>query len=325
MSPHALADDLAGGDVERGEQRRRAVALVVVRHRSGAALLHRQARLRAVERLDLALLVDRETPAPCPADRDRGRRCPVTFSTNCLSFDSLKVFARCGFRPCAAQMRCTLAWLRPTALASLRADQCVPAGGFSCSVISTTRLIIAASKASFDQAASHRVAALRCPARRSAAPAVGRSLGLPQSLARSPSHRSLPPTSRRSVHAKPASVAYSGPPPNSPAVPDPQVTARCQIQLPFPETRILASVENPFVSAGTLESGPSQKVRSHILAFDSIVRRAPVLAPSVLSLTLRPLPGGIEPEQVLRSRRVGRLKPPHFERLNWGGMAPHPA
>jgi hypothetical protein len=41
-------------------------------------------------------------------------------------------------------------------------------------------------------------------------------------------------------------VAYSGPPPNSLAVPDQQVTARCQIQLPFPETRMLASVEESF-------------------------------------------------------------------------------
>ena len=45
---------------ERGEQRGRAVPLVVMRHRAGAALLHRQSRLGAVERLDLALLVDRQ-------------------------------------------------------------------------------------------------------------------------------------------------------------------------------------------------------------------------------------------------------------------------
>ena len=57
---HALADDLALQHVERGEQRRRAVALVVVGHRPAAALLHRQARLGAVERLDLRLLVDRQ-------------------------------------------------------------------------------------------------------------------------------------------------------------------------------------------------------------------------------------------------------------------------
>ena len=57
---HAAADDLALQNVERGEQGRRAVAFVVMGHRAGAAFLHRQARLGAVERLDLALLVDRE-------------------------------------------------------------------------------------------------------------------------------------------------------------------------------------------------------------------------------------------------------------------------
>jgi hypothetical protein len=41
-------------------QRRRAVPLVVVCHRPAAALLHRQSRLGAIERLDLRLLIDRE-------------------------------------------------------------------------------------------------------------------------------------------------------------------------------------------------------------------------------------------------------------------------
>ena len=57
---HVAADDGAVEDVEGGEQRRGAVAFVIVGHRPGAARLHRQARLGAVERLDLALLVDRE-------------------------------------------------------------------------------------------------------------------------------------------------------------------------------------------------------------------------------------------------------------------------
>ena len=57
---HVLADDRAVEHVERGEQRRRAVPLVVVGHGAGAALLHRQAGLGAVERLDLRLLVDRQ-------------------------------------------------------------------------------------------------------------------------------------------------------------------------------------------------------------------------------------------------------------------------
>ena len=58
MTAVALADDLAGQHVQRGEQRRCAVTLVVVGHRAAAAGLHRQARLRAVESLNLALLVD---------------------------------------------------------------------------------------------------------------------------------------------------------------------------------------------------------------------------------------------------------------------------
>ena len=55
---------LAGGDVEGGEQVGRAVALVVVRAPLGLARTHRQHRLRAVERLDLGLLVDAEDQRP---------------------------------------------------------------------------------------------------------------------------------------------------------------------------------------------------------------------------------------------------------------------
>ena len=57
---HVAADHRAIEDVQGGEQGGRAIALVVVGHGSGAALLHGQARLGAVERLDLALLVDRK-------------------------------------------------------------------------------------------------------------------------------------------------------------------------------------------------------------------------------------------------------------------------
>src|SRR5262249_54341379 len=60
MALQIAADDGAVENVERGEQCRRAVALVVVRHRPGAPRLHRQSRLSPVEGLDLALLVDRE-------------------------------------------------------------------------------------------------------------------------------------------------------------------------------------------------------------------------------------------------------------------------
>src|SRR5665647_1541966 len=47
-------------DVESSEQGGRTVAFVVVGHRSSTARLHRQTGLGAVERLDLALLIDRE-------------------------------------------------------------------------------------------------------------------------------------------------------------------------------------------------------------------------------------------------------------------------
>jgi hypothetical protein len=60
MALHALADDFAFNCVEGGKQGRGAVPFVIVRHCSGAPLLHRHARLGAVERLDLALLIDRQ-------------------------------------------------------------------------------------------------------------------------------------------------------------------------------------------------------------------------------------------------------------------------
>ncbi len=57
---HVLADDRAVENIHGGEQRRRAVPDVVVGHRAGAALLERQPGLGAVERLNLALLVERQ-------------------------------------------------------------------------------------------------------------------------------------------------------------------------------------------------------------------------------------------------------------------------
>src|SRR5215472_6215910 len=55
---HAAADDLAFQDVECGEEGGGAVPLVIMGHGAAAALLHRQAGLGAVERLNLRLLVD---------------------------------------------------------------------------------------------------------------------------------------------------------------------------------------------------------------------------------------------------------------------------
>src|SRR5450759_3224063 len=55
LRPMAAVEDVKGG-----EQCGRAVTFVVVGHRPGAALLHRQTGLGAVERLDLAFFIDRE-------------------------------------------------------------------------------------------------------------------------------------------------------------------------------------------------------------------------------------------------------------------------
>ncbi len=60
---HVAADYGSVEHVQRGEQGGHAVALVVVGHGPGAALLHRQAGLSAIEGLDLAFFVDAEQKA----------------------------------------------------------------------------------------------------------------------------------------------------------------------------------------------------------------------------------------------------------------------
>src|SRR3954462_5783179 len=57
---HVAPDDGAVKDVDSGEQCGRAVTPVVVGHGSGAALLHPQTGLSAVEPLDPASFIDRE-------------------------------------------------------------------------------------------------------------------------------------------------------------------------------------------------------------------------------------------------------------------------
>ena len=53
-----------------------------------------------------------------------------SFSVNWGSRLSLKVRTRCGFSPCACQMRRTLASLIPAAAAMVRVDQWVALTGF---------------------------------------------------------------------------------------------------------------------------------------------------------------------------------------------------
>src|SRR4029077_9198397 len=95
VASHTLADDATLQHVERGEQRRRAVPLVIVRHRPAAALLHWQSGLGAVERLDLGFLVDRQYQ-PVLRRIDIEADDTRALAANFGSFDSLKVRTRCG-------------------------------------------------------------------------------------------------------------------------------------------------------------------------------------------------------------------------------------
>jgi hypothetical protein len=97
MPALALREHLARGDVERREQRRGAVMDVVVGDAFDVADAQRQQRLRAVEGLDLALLVDAQD------DRVVGRvqvqpTMSRTFSTKKGSVEILKCFWRWGWR-----------------------------------------------------------------------------------------------------------------------------------------------------------------------------------------------------------------------------------
>jgi hypothetical protein len=60
MARLASREHLARGDVQGGEQVKRAVANVIVRPSFGLPDVHRQDRLRTLERLDLGFLVERE-------------------------------------------------------------------------------------------------------------------------------------------------------------------------------------------------------------------------------------------------------------------------
>lgn len=63
MARIAFADDAFGGDIERCEQRRHAVAFVIMAAPLDLSGAHRQYRLRAIECLDLARLVHAQTSA----------------------------------------------------------------------------------------------------------------------------------------------------------------------------------------------------------------------------------------------------------------------
>jgi len=90
-----------------------------------------QHRCRAVERLDLGLLVDAEH------DRSLGR---IEIEPDDVAHlvDELRI-RRCGFSANARQIRLIALWLIPVAAAIDRVDQCVASVGCSSSVLTITR------------------------------------------------------------------------------------------------------------------------------------------------------------------------------------------
>ena len=120
MTAVQFADHFAGGDVEGGDQRRRAMAHVVMGAPLRKTRHQRQIGLGAVQRLNLALL----TIARMGGSRYKPTM-SRTFSTNSGSVESLKVSWRCGYNPKARQMRVTAVCDRPISRAMVRVLQCV--------------------------------------------------------------------------------------------------------------------------------------------------------------------------------------------------------
>jgi hypothetical protein len=124
MAPMTLSDHFPGGDFQGREQRRRAVANVVMGFARRDAGAHRQQRAGAVRGLHLAFSSIEKTMA-----RSGGQRYSPTmsrtFSTNCGSADSLNVSSRCDCNSNVCQMRAIVALESPATSAKLLAVHCV--------------------------------------------------------------------------------------------------------------------------------------------------------------------------------------------------------
>ena len=97
--------DLAGGDLQRGEQGGGAVADVVVGLLLRQARAHRQDRRGPVQRLDLAISRRRRAPPPSPAGSGTARRRRGPWPPARGSVENLNVSTRHGCRPHLRQIR----------------------------------------------------------------------------------------------------------------------------------------------------------------------------------------------------------------------------
>jgi hypothetical protein len=122
MSAGHLGDDLTRAHVQSGEQAGGAVADIVMGAPGWGGGQDRQGRGRAVQRLDLGLLIHAQHQRPLR----RIQYSPTmsrTFSMNCGSADSFQVCSRWGLSPNARQIREMVVWLIPVARAIDRVDQ----------------------------------------------------------------------------------------------------------------------------------------------------------------------------------------------------------
>ncbi len=131
----ALGQHLAGLDVEGAEQIRRAVALVVMRHRPGAPAPERQARLGPVERLNLGLLVEGEGDGTLCRVQIEADDVDELFFEVRIARELEGLSTRQGLTSWSFQIRCTVSLPMPKRVAIVRVDQRVEASGGDCSSV----------------------------------------------------------------------------------------------------------------------------------------------------------------------------------------------
>src|SRR5947208_9605748 len=144
VSGMTFADDLTFYSLQGSEQGSRTVAFVIVGHCAASPLLDRQPRLRAIQRLNLALFVYAQDDRLLRGFRYRPTT-SVIFSRNFGSRESLKVSVRCGCRLWARQILLTVDLLTPWLCAMVRQLQCVIPAGLVCRVASTMAAILSIS------------------------------------------------------------------------------------------------------------------------------------------------------------------------------------
>jgi len=248
---HAAPDHRAVEHAERGEQGSGAVPLIIVGHRLAAPGLDRQSGLSAVERLDLALLVEAE-------NHGVGGRIDIEpddvgqLAAKLGSHERLKVRSRCGCSLSAWQMRCTEPSEMPTALAIDRPVQWVAWCGGSVQVSAATRAVTSAAIGALPglrvlsrNRPSTPLSAKRCCHRHT----VGR-----QCLAPPAAPNADPPRRARCVPARCACAAGCGRPRSpsaarAPRCSEPHILAEpwlASAQTPWPQDRTyFGSCESP--------------------------------------------------------------------------------